>query len=101
MAKKKKEGSQVKLGPRDAALIMYEKGGYNLMLPDYEPDETVPENILMLTGMAMGLGTKDERLTRAVAEILMDSKEGKALAKKHGQPKRAASPPKARARRKA
>jgi hypothetical protein len=74
MAKQDKEGSQVNLGPRDAALIFYETGGHNLMLPDYEPDETVPENILMLTGIAMLLGNKDERLTRVVTKILMEAK---------------------------
>ena len=94
---KKKEATQVTLGPYDGALIMRQKGGFNLMLPQYQDEEIVPEDMILLSGIAAALGNKDERLYKVVADIMMESKAVKDAVREGRPRKKAASKPKARA----
>lgn len=62
--------TRLKLGPRDATLVLREGGAFDLLLPRRDGNEAVLPDELALTGFAAGF--RDERVRDLLAQILRE-----------------------------
>jgi hypothetical protein len=63
-----KAPTQLDLGSQDAAFVIRKGGGLELILPQREDDESMPEDEVMLTAFAAKF--RDERVRALLAELL-------------------------------
>jgi hypothetical protein len=74
--------TQITLAPGDGAVVIREDGTYNMILPQMDEDDNVPENITLMIGFGLALGQKDERLYKLVEQI-MSERPGEQKAGRH------------------